>query len=71
MPSDVTANNTTVMKNSNFDDNYTVHQTTILSNEVNTNKTDDITSRVSSEATNLKTTLPNTWVNDVSDSSGT
>lgn len=72
MPSDVvTANNTTVMKNSNFDDNYTVHQSTILSNEVNTNKTDDITSRVSSEATNLKTTLPNTWVNDVSDSSGT
>eukprot|EP00105_Crassostrea_gigas_P002022 XP_011414415.1 PREDICTED: uncharacterized protein LOC105318827 [Crassostrea gigas] len=70
MPSDVvTANTTTVMKNSNFDDNYTVHQTTILSNEVNTNKTDDITSRVSSEATNLKTTLPNTWVNDVSDSS--
>lgn len=72
MPSDVvTANTTTVMKNSNFDDNYTVHQSTILSNEANTNKTDDITSRVSSEATYLKTTLPNIWVNDASDSSGT
>lgn len=68
MPSDVvTANTTTVMKNSNFHDNYTIHQTTIFI----VNKTDDITSRVSSEATHLKTTLPNTWVNDVSDSSGT
>lgn len=68
MQSDVVTASTTT-KNSNFDDNNTLHQTTIL-NEVNTNKTDDITSRESRDATYLKTSLPNIWVNDASDSSG-
>lgn len=68
-PSDVVTVSTTT-ENSNYDDNYTEHQTTMLS-EVTTNKTDEITSRESRKTTYLKTTLPDTWVNDASDSSGT